>query len=147
MEESPNSSKENQGAMSSKTTAEVKEDFNRNVTSVLGNNYNETVQSVIEITKNHLKSQNDTKNKLRTPFTWFFCIFLSVEYIGLLVLIILNACVSGFTVSEYILIAYISSVFLETLGVILFMIKFAYTNKTELKILEILQSIINNYKK
>mgnify|MGYP004688234775 CR=1 FL=1 len=113
----------------------------------IGGKYDETVTSVIEISKDHLNKQNDTKNKLRTPFTWFFCVFLSIEYIGLIVLIILNACIKNFTVSEYVLVTYISSVFLETLGVILFMIKFAYNNKTELKILEILQSIVNNYKK
>lgn len=113
----------------------------------IGGKYDETVTSVIEISKDHLEKQNETKNKLRTPFTWFFCVFLSIEYIGLIVLIILNACIKNFTVSEYVLVTYISSVFLETLGVILFMIKFAYNNKTELKILEILQSIVNNYKK
>ncbi len=108
--------------------------------------YLDTVKGVVQQTTEHLNSQNSAKKDLRTNFTRFFKWFIFMQFIVLIVLIVLNASIPNFIVSEAVLLAYISSVFVETLGVMAIMVTFAYNNKTEKTVLEILKSIVENFK-
>ena len=109
--------------------------------------YAKLVNRVIDISDDHLKTQNTTKSDLRSFFTNFFVAFLFVQYIALVVLLVLNATLEGFNISDNIFLTYITSVFVETLGVIIIMVTFAYGNKTESSILDVLKTIVGEYKK
>ncbi len=109
--------------------------------------YIELVGKVIDISNGQLEIQNINKEGLRGKFTKYFKWLLSIQYLVLVVLLVLNATLNNFNISDTVFLTYISSVFVETLGVIIIMVKFAYDNKTENQILEVLRAVVGEYKK
>lgn len=109
--------------------------------------YVNIVLEVIKVSRRHLMNQDESKKDLRKRLTTFFKFLLGAQYLFLVVFIMLNAWVVDFNISEKLLLTYITSVFVETLAVVTIMVIFAYGNKTELKIIEILRNIIEKFKK
>lgn len=104
---------------------------------------NEIVYSSI----NQLAEQNDSKNGLKKLFTWFFVIFIGVQYIAMLVMFGFKMFMPWIELSDTVIVAYISSVFVETLGAIVLMIKYAFDSSQETQVLAILNGVISNYQK
>lgn len=84
---------------------------------------------------------------LKDKFTKFFIWFISIQYIILVLFLLLTAFCRTFHLSDTIVISYITSVFVETLGAIIFMIKYAFDSSQEVKVLEILNGVVLNFKK
>ena len=108
--------------------------------------YNDISQKIIETSKAQLKEQNDYKNGLRKNLNLFFTIFLSIQYLVLVVFLIIQGC-GVFNLSPEIIITYITAVFVETLGGIIFMVKFAFESSQENRILEIMNNFLKDFKK
>ena len=109
-------------------------------------NYIEIVNKALHNSFNHLDTQNTSKDALRKFFSIFFCILISIEYI-MFVLLLFFVGHKLIIIETSILLVYASSIFVETIGVIAFMIKFAYANETELGVLKVAQEVVNGYKK
>lgn len=110
------------------------------------NAYRVIAQQIVKISTEQLEKQNDSKNRLKKIFTRFFIIFISIQYFVLVALLFIKA-FCDVDLNEIVLTTYISSVFIETLGAILIMIKYAFDSEQEVNILEILNSVISNYQK
>ena len=106
--------------------------------------YMDNVENIINSSIKQLQTQNKFKKNIRLYFILFFSIFLSVEFIGLLVILFGN---NYFCISETIIIAYISSIFVETISVILLMVKFTFDSQQEVQSLQILNNAIEKIQK
>lgn len=106
--------------------------------------YMDNVENIIGSSIEQLKMQNKFKRTIRLYFILFFSIFLSVEFIGLLIILFGN---NYFCISETIIIAYITSIFVETISVILLMVKFTFDSQQEIQSLQILNNAIEKIQK
>ena len=111
------------------------------------NAYKDIVKRIVNVTDGHLDNLSNSKQDLKKSFTPFFKWFLVAQYVVLTVILILNACVTGFHISDVIIATYITSVFVETLSVIVIMIKYAFNSDQEVELLRILSNAISNYQK
>lgn len=109
--------------------------------------YMEIASTIVNISGNQLDNQNKSKNTLKLTFTVFFICFISVQYIALIILLFSKAFCENMDLSDPIIITYITSVFVETLGAILIMVKYAFDSEQETNVLKILSEVISSYKK
>ena len=77
----------------------------------------------------------------------FFSIFISVQFIALIVMLFLRGFIQAFDISDTLFTAYIVSVFVETLGIVAVMVKFAFDTKQEVEILSTLNGVIEHFQK
>ncbi|MDR0914230.1 MAG: hypothetical protein LBM65_03600 [Oscillospiraceae bacterium] len=114
------------------------------------NHYEGSIDRVIDISAEHLESQNVGKKELKDSFFRFFVKFVSIQYIVLVVLfalkILFDAFYWNFGISEILFQTYIISVFVETLSVIAVMVKFAFNNDNELGLISVLEKVVHYYK-
>ena len=111
------------------------------------NAYIDIANKIVDASTDQLNQQNFSKNGLKEKFTKFFIIFISIQYGFLAVLLASLAFFDFVELDTTIIIAYISSVFVETLGAIVFMITYAFNSQQEVQILEILNKVITNFQK
>lgn len=110
--------------------------------------YHAVVSEIVSTAKEQLKGSNREKTGIRTKFLWFFVIMLSLQFASVVAFIFLTATKKlGFTISDSLMQIYVGSVFVETLGEVGIMIKFAFDSKDEVKIIELLTAVVNNYQK
>ena len=110
-------------------------------------NYMQIAKDIVDTSAQQLKTQNVSKNELKKLFTRFFIGFLSAQYLVLVFHLVLKALWRDMNLSDTVLITYITSVFVETLGAVAIMIKYAFSSDQEVKILQILNDVISSYKK
>lgn len=110
-------------------------------------NYMDIARGIVNTSADQLKTQNTSKNTLKEQFTRFFIWFVSAQYIVLVFLLVLKAFWHDMNLSDTVVISYITSVFVETLGAIAIMIKYAFNSEQEVQILQILNDVISSYKK
>ena len=103
--------------------------------------YRKIALKIVDTSSKQLEEQNTSKNKLKAIFTRFFIIFIGIQYLVLISLLFTKAFVPTLNLSDTVIISYITSVFVETLGAIIVMIKYAFDSKQEVNILEILNGI------
>lgn len=108
--------------------------------------YRDVADKIVSQSIEQLGEQNESKNDLKKLFTIFFTIFISVQF---LIMVGLLVCVGFFemALSDTVLISYITSVFVETIGAIIIMIRYAFDSQQEVNILQILNGVIENYQK
>ena len=123
------------------------EDIDRELKTESENTYLQIVKDIVDVSQKQLKRQNTSKDSLKDKFTKFFIWFISIQYIILILFLFLMAFCSTFYLSDTIIVTYITSVFVETLGAIIFMIKYAFDSSQEVNVLEILNGVILNFKK
>lgn len=104
--------------------------------------YKQETKLIIDESIRLLDEEYEGKKKLRRVLSVFFLILLSVQFIILGLLLIFNK-----KISEGLSITYITSVFVETLGVIVLMVKFAFDNSKEIEIIKVLNSFMSSYQK
>ena len=109
--------------------------------------YRKIALKIVDTSSKQLEEQNTSKNKLKSIFTTFFIIFIGIQYLVLISLLFTKAFVPILNLSDTVIISYITSVFVETLGAIAIMITYAFDSKQEVNILKILNGIISNYQK
>ena len=124
------------------------EDRIRDIESDSDKGYQKIAERVVTISEDYLKKQDDRKKPLQESFNKFFTKLLGMQYIVMIGLFLLNSfsCIP-FTISESLLMTYIVSVFVETLGAISVMLAFAFTSKEESNIVEVLNAVISNHQK
>lgn len=123
------------------------EDIDHELKAESENTYLQIIKDIVEVSQGQLKKQNASKDLLKDKFTKFFIWFISIQYIILVLFLLLTAFCRTFHLSDTIVISYITSVFVETLGAIIFMIKYAFDSSQEVKVLEILNGVVLNFKK
>lgn len=128
-------------------TKNPKEDLGLSAATESDKNYREIVQVIVDESKTQLQRTNQIKDGLRNSFFKFFRKFIVVEFFVLVLIIFLQAFCSSFYLSDSIILTYITSIFVETLGAIIFMIKFAFNSKQETTILQILNAVVENFQK
>lgn len=110
------------------------------------NTYQVTAKKIVRASIKQLIDQNSTKNGLRKVLLNSFIWLLFLQLLLIAVLVILSSCSINFNVDKTVLITIITSVFVETLGVIAIMVKYAFDNTQEVEIINILHSYISNFK-
>ena len=111
-------------------------------------NYRKLAYDIFEASRSQLEKQNGKKDELKKQFTSYFKWILVIQLLALFVIIILKGfSLYDFDVSDNVFVAIIVSVFVETLGVIGIMIKYAFDSDQEVQILTILNSIVKDYQK
>ena len=108
--------------------------------------YTDIAEKLVETSSVQLKTQNQSKTSLKKTFTIFFIVFISVQYLVLIALMFIKTFLNTY-LRDTVLLAYISSVFVETLGAIILMIKYAFDSNQEINILNILNGVIKNFQK
>lgn len=110
------------------------------------NAYQKTTDKIVEISRNQLKNQYDSKIELQKNLSRFFSVFLSFQFGALVIFMVMKGFIKDFKLSDSIILAYMTSVFVESLGAIIIMIKFAFNSEQETEILHILNSVISKFK-
>lgn len=108
--------------------------------------YINTADKIIDASVKQLNRQFHTKNRLKIWFTSFFMSFISIQY-AFLILIFVGKAFFAPEFPDAIILTYIGSVFVETLGAMIIMIKHAFNSNQEVKILDILNGAISKYQK
>lgn len=108
--------------------------------------YQETASRIVDISENQLKEHNDTKKDLQKILLIFFIFLLSIQIIAIIGLVLLKGFCGSFKINDNVLITFITSAFVETLGVIAIMVKFSFNIEQETKIISILSSYIKDFK-
>lgn len=109
--------------------------------------YRKIAKSIVDISNDQLGKQNKSKIDLKESFETFFKWLLSFQLIAIFALLIIKGFFKDFNITDSVLIAVISSVFVESLGIVAVMVKYAFDSEQEVKILEILKELIKNYQK
>ena len=109
--------------------------------------YLDIVCQIVDISKSHLNKQTTAKEKLRDGFARFFKILIAAQLIFLAFLLTAGAFCPIFKLGDAIIITYISSVFVETLGAVIYMITYAFNSKDETEAIGILNSIVSDFQK
>lgn len=109
--------------------------------------YREIAEDIVKISSAQMELQNKSKNDLKKTFTIFFMIFISIQYLILIIFMFIKMFAKSVELTDTVLISYITSVFVETIGAIIIMIKYAFDSKQEVEILKILNGVISNFQK
>ena len=108
------------------------------------NTYQAITQRIVEITEDNLIAQEDNKAKLRKPLHIFIIVILSIQLLILATILFGNN--AWFKFDAEIIKTYIVSVFAETLLGLTVMIRFAFSNKQEVELISILNSVVSDFK-
>lgn len=122
-------------------------DFNREAIRNSEYVYNKLVSEIINLSKTNLSELRTDKRSLREFFESFFVRIVSAQFMILILLLFLNATHTEFNISDTVLVSFMSSVFVQTLGGIVIMITFAFKSDEEVKIIDILNTFIQTYQK
>lgn len=109
--------------------------------------YRKIALDIVDVSSDQLEEQNESKNRLKMIFTIFFIVFIAVQYLVLISFLYIKSFYDRCGLSDTVIVSYITSVFVETIGAIVIMIKYAFDSKQEVNILEILNGVISNYQK
>lgn len=121
--------------------------FNQKVIEKSEEAYIEIVKVVVEKSGKNLDNLRNDKVALRKKFVNLFSFVLISQLIVLFAILITKGFFSWFYISSDIIITYMSTLFVETLGVIAMMITFAFKSSEEIRIIDILNSVVSNYQK
>lgn len=135
-----------EGLIKSGNKDEIKEEItgdadNENLQSSSEKAYIRITEKIVETTTNQLKEERNNKKDLRRILLNFFIFLLSLQYIGMIFLVAFG--IQHITV----VITYMTSVFVETLGAVYIMVKFAFDSKTEVQGLKIMTEVVSRFKK
>ena len=109
--------------------------------------YLKIVNRVVDISEKQLNAQNKSKEKLRNSFSKFFKWLISLQLGFLALLLVGKALIPNFALSDQIIIVFITSVFVETLAGVIYMIIYAFNCDQEVKTTEILNGVIRYFQK
>ena len=102
---------------------------------------------VVDISEQQLNSQKESKENLRKSFSKYFKRLICYQLGFLAVILLGKALIPFFTLSDQIIIVFITSVFVETLAGVIYMIIYAFNCDQEVKITEILNGVIEHFQK
>lgn len=106
--------------------------------------YLEIVQDVVKNSKKNLSIIHEEKQELRDRLISFCLQILTVQ---MLFLIMLLWFAKPMGLSDNILSVYMTAVFVETLGAVIVMVRYAFKSDEEVKIIDILNAVVKNFQK
>ncbi len=106
--------------------------------------YIDIVQDVVENSKENLTAIRDDKQSLRYRLIDFCLTMLAVQMIFLIIFLL---CSRKIGLSDNVLSVYMTAVFVETLGSVIVMVKYAFKSEEEVKIIDILNAVVKNFQK
>lgn len=109
--------------------------------------YISIVKDVVSFSKKNLECIRSDKQELRNELVSFCIRILGIQLFMLCFFIFLSAMFDTFNLSDEVLIAFMTSIFVETLGAIIVMVNFAFKSKEEVEIVNILNAVVKNYQK
>ena len=104
--------------------------------------YRQETKIIIDKSIELLGEEHKGKQKLRKTLSVFFLVLLAVQFLILALILFFND-----KISNELSITYITSVFVETLGIIVLMVKFAFDNSKEVEIVNVLNSFMSSFQK
>lgn len=122
----------------------VDEQSKKSQSEISDNTYQAIAQRIVDITEDNLITQDGNKEKLRKPLQSFIMALLSLQFVVLVFVLFLND--SCLHLETDLVKTYIVSVFAETLLGLTIMISFAFSNKEEVQLISILNSVISDFK-
>lgn len=102
------------------------------------------VQDVVKSSKENLSKIHKEKLELRNRLINFCLQILTVQMIFLILFLVLSRRIQ---LSDNVLTVYMTAVFVETLGAVVVMIKYAFKADEEVRIIDILNAIVKNFQK
>lgn len=102
---------------------------------------------VVDISEKQLNRQHKGKEDLRKSFSKYFKWVISLQLIFLALLLTGKALLPKFYLEDNIIIVFITSVFVETLAAVIYMIIYAFNCDQEVKTTEILNGVIEHFQK
>lgn len=109
--------------------------------------YIEIVKQVVNSSSTNLNNIDSNKKSLRKLLIVFFIILLSLQFLVLSVLMFVKGFCGFFDVSDTLLLTFMTSIFIETLGAIIIMIRYAFKSEEEVSIIKILNDVVRDYQK
>lgn len=109
------------------------------------NAYQKTADKIVNISNDQLDAQRKMKDKAKSKLLNFFIALLFIQFLSIVAIVVLKG-LRYFDISDSVLIVYITSVFVETLGVIAIMVKSSFNSAQEIEIIKILNSYIKDFK-
>lgn len=109
--------------------------------------YLRIVRDIVDVSTEQLKDQNRGKKNLRLAFFIIFSVLIVLQLAFIITIVALQGSTAPFDVGIEIIVAVVSSVFVETLGAIILMIKYCFDSSQEVKVLEILNGVVKNFQK
>ena len=106
--------------------------------------YIEIVQGVVNFSKDKLNVISKQKDKMRQRLI-DFC--LQIVIVQLFILFLLLVCGSNVGMSDKVIITFMTAVFVETLGAIIIMMRYAFKSDEEVSIIDILNAVVGRYQK
>lgn len=108
--------------------------------------YRKITNDIITQTSEQLKTHTKDKRPLRITLMIFVIALLTLQFIALIAILFTNQ-KWALRISDQIINTYIVSLFVETLTGLFIMIRFAFDSKQEVKLIEILNNIVEHFKK
>lgn len=122
----------------------VDEESKKSQSEISDTTYQKIAQRIVDITETNLQKQEENKKTLRKPLQKFIMALLSLQFAVLVLAMFLNDfCLH---IEAELIKTYIVSVFAETLLGLTIMISFAFSNKEEVQLISILNSVISEFK-
>jgi len=106
--------------------------------------YLDIVQDVVKNSKKNLTTIHEEKLDLRNRLIEFCLNILSVQMLFLIIFLLLSKAIG---LSDNVLSVYMTAVFVETLGSVIVMVKYAFKSDEEVKIIDILNAVVKNFQK
>lgn len=103
--------------------------------------YHKLFTFIVEQSFKYVNSNNKYKKSARKWFSIGIAAFVLLQYLAVVLLILL------LSIPEAIMIALISGVLLETLGMVVIMVKFLFNDETETEVIKAIQNVADSYKK
>ena len=109
--------------------------------------YIDIAKNIVGVSEAQLYHQNKSKGLLRGGFTPYFKWLIVIQLLFLGVLLMLKGFCPCFHLNDVVIITYITSVFVETLGGVIVMVTYAFNSKEEVEATKILTGVIEHYQK
>lgn len=110
--------------------------------------YVDLSKEIVEFAMVRLTKNDDRKKSLRIWMFILSIILIAIEYVFLLLILFKQGYLCNcFKLPETVITVYMSSVFVETLGIIYLIVKYLFSTKSEEKDIEVLTKIISNFQK
>lgn len=109
--------------------------------------YIDIAHEIVAISRVQLNRQTESKQSLRKGFTPYFKWLIAAQLVFLAILLLLKGLCPSFRLSDTVIISYITSVFVETLGGVIVMVTYAFNSKEEVEATKILSGVIEHFQK
>lgn len=106
--------------------------------------YLNIVQDVVRFSKENLSTMREEKLELRNRLIDFCLQVLAIQMMFLIIFLLFAKPIG---LSDNVLSVFMTAVFVETLGAVIVMVKYAFKSDEEVKIIDILNAVVKNFQK